>query len=163
MPGSVWTSSHEDNGEPKMDEQKRQSLVDILEPFIDDQDCYTPTPAVPLEQFFEGNDDEGSIGCNLTPHPGIDTFYQTLAKLRDGGAVSGIWILAKQHDWKPGWPFSDEVLIRTTLDKNGIASHLQHLRPDTVEAVTPDDLEKDIFEFPVACGPGERHIIAWWD
>jgi len=146
-----------------MDEQKRRLLVDMLEPFIDDQDCYKPTPVVPLEQFFEGNDDEGSIGCNLTPHPGIDTFYRTLANLRGRDAVSGIWVLAKQHDWKPGWPFADEVLIRTTLNTDGIASHLQHLRPNTVEAVTLDHLKKDIWQVTTACGPGERHIIAWWD
>ena len=31
-----------------------------------------PEPqVVPIERFFDGNDDLGSIGCNLNPHPGI--------------------------------------------------------------------------------------------
>lgn len=33
--------------------------------------------AVPLDLFFEGNDDPGSIGCNLSdPRPNIQQFYQ---------------------------------------------------------------------------------------
>jgi hypothetical protein len=33
---------------------------------------------VPVDVFFDGNDDEGSIGCNLTDHPGMDVFRSVL-------------------------------------------------------------------------------------
>ena len=36
---------------------------------------------VPIDRFFAGNDDLGSIGCNLDPHPGIDRFRQVLTGL----------------------------------------------------------------------------------
>ena len=115
-----------------MDEQKRIELVEKLQPYINDQDCYEPTPLVPLELFFDGNDDEGSIGANLMNHPGVSVFFETLMGLREHLDVSGVWIIAKQHDWKPGWPHSDEVLIRTRLSETDVSKILSLLRPDEV-------------------------------
>ena len=48
--------------------------------------CRTPTQVVGIDRFFDGNDDLGSIGCNLDPHPGIARFI-------DGGtmAMPMIW------------------------------------------------------------------------
>ncbi len=47
-------------------------------------------PVVSLELFFEGNDDPGSIGCNLTDHPGVDRFYAVLRGIRDRPDVHGV-------------------------------------------------------------------------
>ena len=38
----------------------------------------TPPPVVSLEDFFVGNEDYGSIGCNLTEHPGPQFFFERL-------------------------------------------------------------------------------------
>jgi hypothetical protein len=62
----------------------------VLQPYLDDQDCYQPSPLVPLDLFFNGNDDTGSIGCNLASHPEIATFYDALRQLRSDGEVSGV-------------------------------------------------------------------------
>jgi hypothetical protein len=146
------------------DEAKRLALVQLLEPYLDPQDCYKPPPLLPLELFFDGNDDKGSIGCNLPNHPGISVFHQTLLALRDDADVSGVWVLAKQHDWKPSWPHSDEILIRTTLDASEIAARLEHLEPDTIDAVTlKHDVARDITGEDADCDPGEQHIVVWWD
>ena len=147
------------------DEEKRLALVALLDPYLDNSDCYEPTPLVPLELYFEGNDDQGSIGCNLTKHPGVRSFYETLLQLRNDGQVSGIWVIAKQHDWKPGWPHSDEILVRTTLSDSDIKSRLNHLGPDEVgEASSSPPFElHDLAGLPVACAAGERHVVAWWD
>ena len=32
--------------------------------------------------FFDGNDDEGPIGCNLTDYPGIDVFRSVWLGIR---------------------------------------------------------------------------------
>lgn len=147
-----------------MDETKRQLLLDALEPYLDDQDCYGRAPLLPLELFFDGNDDLGSLGCNLVPHPGIDTFYSTLLALRSEDAVSGAWIVAKQHDWKPAWPHSDEVVLRTRLSADEIAARLAHLQPDTVDEVdTLNSPPEDMSGAAVACAPGEHLVVAWWD
>lgn len=145
------------------DEPKRLALVKLLEPYLDDQDCYQPAPLVPLELFFDGNDDTGSLGCNLPRHPGIASFYEALVNLRSDTEVSGVWVLAKQHDWKPAWPHSDEILVRTRLDADDIAVRLDHLEPDTVDAVTLKEAVNDVAGMSAACAPGERHVVAWWD
>jgi hypothetical protein len=72
-------------------------------------------------------------------------------------------VLAKQHDWKPAWPHSDEVLIRIRLNENDIAARLGHLAPDTVDTVVLKDLVNDVTGVGVLCAPGERHVVAWWD
>jgi hypothetical protein len=35
-------------------------------------------PMISIAAFFDGNDDPGSIGCNLSDHPGIQTFRYVL-------------------------------------------------------------------------------------
>lgn len=145
------------------EETKRLALVALLEPYLDDHDCYQPAPLVPLEAFFEGNDDTGSLGANLPHHPGIPAFYETLLNLRADPEVSGVWVLAKQHDWKPAWPHSDEILVRTRLDAGDVAARLDHLEADTVDPVTLKDVVSDVTGATARCGPGERHIVVWWD
>jgi hypothetical protein len=145
------------------DEGKRLALVRLLEPFLNEQDCYDPTPVVPLEMFFDGNDDLGSIGCNLSKHPGTDVFYQSLLQLRRDPDVSGVWVLAKQHDWKPGWPHSDEILVRTRLEAADIAARLDSLQPDTVDETVLKDMTNDVTGASTARATGERHVVVWWD
>lgn len=57
---------------------------------MDDVKCRTlkaelatqPEPQlVSIKRFFDGNDDLGSIGCNLHPHLGIAQFRQVLTDL----------------------------------------------------------------------------------
>jgi hypothetical protein len=53
-----------------MEMTKRRALVDRIKRqglLSSDQSL----PIVSLEDFFVGNDDPGSIGCNLLEHPGI--------------------------------------------------------------------------------------------
>lgn len=35
-------------------------------------------PMISIAAFFDGNDDPASIGCNLSDHPGIQTFRYVL-------------------------------------------------------------------------------------
>lgn len=147
-----------------MDESKRLHVVALLEPYLDDQECYNPPPLLPLELFFDGNDDVGSLGCNLLDHPGISDFYTTLLELRSDPSVSGAWVIAKQHDWKPSWPHSDEIVLRTRLSADAVAARLGHLQPDTVDAVpTLTSPTKDVTGAEVACAPREHFVVAWWD
>ena len=48
-----------------MNLEKRNALVAELSSAAD-------PILVPIARFFDGNDDRGSIGCNLKHHPGID-------------------------------------------------------------------------------------------
>ena len=146
-----------------MDEEKRLELVKILEPFLDQHECYEPDQFVPLIRFFDGNDDEGSIGCNLSPHPGIAKFYKILQQLRSMDGVSGVWVIAKQHDWKPGWPHSDEIIINTSLTAESVGKILAPLSADEIYEFSEPILNNDIEGSSLKQKEGEKQLGAWWD
>ena len=58
-------------------------------------------PVVTLEDFFEGNQDEASIGCNLVDHPGVDRFYETLRGIRDRADVQDV-LVRSRRTWGRG-------------------------------------------------------------
>lgn len=49
-------------------------------------------PIVTLEDFFEGNNDESSIGCNLMEHPGVEKFYYVLLSIRNKDNVQDVLV-----------------------------------------------------------------------
>jgi hypothetical protein len=89
-------------------------------------------PLVSLEDFFTGNDDEGSIGCNLTRHPGVDVFYQTLRQIRARPNVQDvlIGITDLQEVDVTTWPFSDTVYILADASQNQVEEWIHSLSPD---------------------------------
>jgi hypothetical protein len=68
-----------------MDTERRNKLVEKLK----GQD---PMPLVSLEEFFIGNDDEASIGCNLMRRPGMNVFYETLKEIRSKPNVQDVLV-----------------------------------------------------------------------
>lgn len=91
-----------------------------------------PTPLLTLEEFFEGNDFEGSIGCNLMSEPEPKQFYDLLREIRHRPDVCDIRIQITCVD-DPGkdWPFSDTIWIITSAPL------------DEIRALFPDDLAPD--------------------
>src|SRR6058998_865718 len=88
---------------------------------------------VSIERFFDGNDDPGSIGCNLRDHPGIDHFRATLIALARRGDVEGVY--ARIAELAPGegcWPFTDTVFVVGTISLTELAKILAPLQPDEV-------------------------------
>jgi hypothetical protein len=84
-------------------------LADLLAE-IERQGGYTngvgPEPVVSLELFFDGNDDPGSIGCNLPDHPGLADFYSVLRSIRDRPEVDGVWVGISELMGPNEWPFT---------------------------------------------------------
>jgi hypothetical protein len=91
--------------------------------------------ALSLEEFFDGNSDESSIGCNLHPRLGLQVFRLELERFRDRADVSGVWVLVTQWD-DPDWPFSDRIVIATSLSNEDILAALAALSPSEIVAVT---------------------------
>jgi hypothetical protein len=69
----------------------------------------TPRPLVTLEEFFEGNDFDGSIGCNLNPTPTAAEFYALLRAIAARPDVADVRVQITMFD-VPEWPFSDTVM-----------------------------------------------------
>ncbi len=137
-----------------MDQSKCRDLKDELED--------TAEPAlVPLERFFDGNDDDASIGCNLSPHPGVATFRDVLTGLARRPDVRSVHLLIGEVD--PGeeyWPFASAALIAGTIPETEARRALKALKPDEVVPATSGDFGITD-ELLAELGPPV--LLAWWD
>ena len=112
---------------------------------------------VTIAEFFDGNDDLGSIGCNLTDHPGLDHFRQVLDNIASRPDVEQVWL--QIYDLEEGdWPFSENVLIVGTAP----ASHIEELS----ESLQPSEVSELQMDWTPSRAPdlsGRRYINLWWD
>ena len=70
-----------------MDHHKRAQLVERIMRL---NALPSTMPVVPLEAFFDGNDELGSIGCNLGDHPGVHAFFETRTRDGSGSHLVGL-------------------------------------------------------------------------
>jgi hypothetical protein len=135
-----------------MDQAKCQALKDTL--------SAQPEPQiVAIAEFFDGNDDLGSIGCNLDPHPGVSTFRDVLTGLLRRSDVQAVYAQISELD--PGedsWPFSDTVLVAGSILAGDLQQAVRSLQPDEVADAEASGVSPSI---------GERHgcpvLVVWWD
>ena len=97
------------------------------------QDAY---PVVPLELFFDGNDDPASIGPNLDPHPGVQKFERVLGAIRERPEVSNV-VVQIDEVIEGEWPYAQAVYIITTASPGDVHSWAAELQPD--EPVSEED------------------------
>ena len=114
---------------------------------------------IPIEKFFDGNDDPASIGCNLSTHPGIDRFREILQALVQRPDVAAVYASISEVDPGPGsWPFTDTILIVGTISPEELKDILIELEPDEIAPAE---------DFGVSPSIGEEHglpvLAAWWD
>ena len=119
-----------------------------------------PEPQVaPIDRFFDGNDDLGSIGCNLEPHPGIDRFRQILTGLLARPDVQVVYAQISELD--PGencWPFADTVLVVGTIPDAELRAAVYELQPSEVGAAGDFGVPPTITE------PHSSPVsVIWWD
>ena len=145
----------------KSDETLRRALIEkIRQQGEPDPMQQRRGPLVSLEDFFTGNNDLGSIGCNLFVHPGIATFYKVLKEVRDSPEVQDMLIeITDLEDTEGIWPFSDSVYILTRAPARKVARWLKRLRPDEVGPTPSDWLPKGLPDLL----PDHAVLLAWWD
>lgn len=118
-----------------------------------------PLPVVSLEDFFGGNADEGSIGCNLPKHPGLLTFFNVLAAIRERPETEDVLIEIYEAEPDADWPFSERVYIITRATQEQVSEWVATLEPTEIglgyafgtPALAPR-LEPDVPVYSV-----------WWD
>lgn len=129
----------------------RQRLLDRIGNI---NDFSLPRPLVTLEEFFEGNEDYGSIGYNFYPdQPAPSEFWQFFAKIRDREDVVTVLIQVSDQEDPDGWPSTDTVWVVTSASADdvntwlgdrfqsdeliiGIPDHVEHIEiPDGFEAI----------------------------
>ena len=87
-------------------------------------------PVVSLDAFFEGNDDEASIGPNLDPHPGIDTFSRILREIANRDSVAHVVVQISEVMLEDEWPYSNCVYVITTATARDVHDWAAELEPD---------------------------------
>lgn len=119
-----------------------------------------PEPhVISVERFFDGNDDLGSIGCNLLEHPGIDTFRGVLTGLQRRSDVHAVYAMIEELDPGDGcWPFTDTIFVVGTISLEELCDILSPLEPDEIEpcdSLHVPPIIKQKHEAPV--------LVVWWD
>ncbi len=132
-----------------MDRSKRDRLVARLR--------NEPEPQlVAIAEFLDGNDDEGSIGCNLSQHPGMTEFRDVLTSLAQRPDVEAVYAQIAEVD--PGvdfWPFADTVFVVGSIDVDELTRQLAPLEPDEVGLPPRSSVPRQIAR--------SRVLMAWWD
>ena len=136
----------------RTDEVKCKRLKDEL--------AAQPEPRiVSLERFFDGNDDVGSIGCNLSEHPGMDVFRDTLMGLVRRPDIEAVYAQITELDPGEGsWPFTDTLFVVGKISAEELQTLLARLEPDEVELANHSDL-------PASIQQKHRGSVwrVWWD
>ena len=119
-----------------------------------------PLPVVSVDAFFTGNDDFGSIGCNLDEHPGPQGFYSVLRTIRQRPEVQDVLVEVSQADPEDSvWPFSERIYVLTTASTDSVA--------DWVAALQPDDVSYGWAYGRPGTAPElapDMHVVGvWWD
>jgi hypothetical protein len=114
----------------------RQQLIELIrQQGLPQPDGVRALPVVSLEAFFTGNEDLGSIGCNLAEHPGLPRFLEIMVGIRARPDVQDV--LVEIHEVEESdptmWPFSDRVYILTSADRDTVAAWVAELEPDEIE------------------------------
>jgi hypothetical protein len=112
----------------------RQNLINKIKAQLP-TDSNEIFPVVSLEDFFIGNDDLGSIGCNLTDHPGLPKFYSVLRALRERPEVQAVLVTIYEvvEDDTSMWPFSDRVYVFTSATSEQLRNWSSELQPDSID------------------------------
>ncbi len=137
---------------------KRSDLIEYLR-HNGELPTNTSAPVVTLERFFDGNDDYGSIGCNLIDHPGPQEFYRTLLAIRDRDDVHDVFVEIHEVEESDEtmWPFSERVFVIARCDQATVA--------DLFAPLQPSEFEINLNLPPNAESPPVGYTVysAWWD
>ena len=137
-----------------MDIAKRDALLALI------GNVNEKSVVIDLNTFFDGNDDSGSIWCNLSIAPEPKDVLEKLEEVRKRDDVDDIKILVTQYDGgDEEWPFSDTIYFITSADENELIAFLgQDYQPDEVW-IENQAAELHSINLP----SGMKLVAAWWD
>jgi hypothetical protein len=87
-------------------------------------------PVVPLDLFFEGNDDPASFAPNLLPHPGIERIHAVLRSIEGRPDVSAVFVQIAEVLDPPDWPYASAVYVITSADAADVHQWTASIEPD---------------------------------
>jgi hypothetical protein len=127
---------------------------------IESQKARPGDAVVSLDDFFVGNSDRGSIGCNLgKDQPALSVFYDTLRAIRAMREVQDVLVRICEYDAPDAWPYSDTVYILTSAALEDVQQWLAPLKPDEVYAGWMYGAPPKAPQL----GAGMTPYSVWWD
>lgn len=137
-----------------MDSGKREELINRIFELGYSSDGRNVV-AVTIDEFFEGNDDESSFGCNIDPHPGMESFYFHLMRFASENEVEVfIEIYEVDEDDEEVWPNSQRVYFVGEVERTA----LEELMSDTCAS----DIE-ELGDFEINGQVYHDVNALWWD
>jgi hypothetical protein len=125
----------------------------------DINDSSTPRPLLTLEEFFDGNDVDGSIWCNCTPTPSPPEAYAILKAIRDRDGVADVRVEVHLFD-EPEWPFSEVDYVVTDAPPEQVKSWFpRDVAPDDIQVVDGTENTDQQLVVPT----GMQVVYCWWD
>jgi hypothetical protein len=114
---------------------------------------------VSVDDFFDGNEDSGSIGVNIYPDaPSLPMFYQVLTKIQNNSKTNALLIRIADID-DTEWFYSDMAFINGEYSLSEVKKLFKPLKPDEVyEGLMYNDKPNNIPNH----NTGKSYSI-WWD
>jgi hypothetical protein len=115
---------------------------------------------VSIDEFFEGNNDDGSIGANIYPDPpSLADFYNTLKEIKKDSRTDELLVRIADID-DTEWFYTDMIYISGRYKSAEIKKLFKLLRPDEVyEGMMYDEEPSNIPQLK----PGSKAYSVWWD
>ena len=155
----MWFKSKIKTEAEKSDAAKREQLLAAIAAQQLESDV---EPVVSLKDFFVGNQDYGSIGCNLNSAIAPQRFYQQLKDIGERPEVQEIWVeisYADGNEFDPlEWPFSDRIYLLSSASPETMVQWLAPLQPDEIAT---DHISRRLTAN--AMGSELRIYRVWWD
>ena len=148
--------------EPQTDPARRAAIWrQVLEQgWTPDAGEEATVPVVSVDDFFTGNDDTGSIACNVAGMPGEPdhaTFRATLTALASRPGVRVLLALDPEDD-RESWPTCNMVFVLADATEDQVRAWTADLKPD--------DITEGYACEPARRPPDEPSVRVWtlfWD
>jgi hypothetical protein len=147
------------NNRSDFDKNPLERISERVAAVGDIHDPATSRPLLTLDEFFDGNDVIGSIGCNLIPTPTPAQFFEQLKSIAERQDVHDVRVQITMFD-APEWPFSDTVWVITSAAPEEVIDWFDGpFRPDECRAGWPDGIGIESYPVPSDMKP----IACWWN
>jgi len=159
-PGGAGARSGEVEG-GGVSHDARGRLLERINRAGDINDFNVPRPLVTLEEFFDGNDDYGSIGYNFYPdQPAPSEFYALFKGIRARAEVADVRVEVKDLEDAEGWPSTDTVWVITGESVEEVKGWLgERFAADDIIVGFSGEYPIEKYDVP----DGMEAIGVWWD
>lgn len=127
-----------------------------------------PIPLLTIAEFFDGNDVDGSILCNVVwtdaagelQVPSLQQIREVLDGIAERPDVSDLRVVVQEAGDLEDWPFAEQVLVIGAGDPGTVRGWFPaDYAPDDTWLVGADDGLMEDYAVP----PGQAAVMCWWD